>query len=289
MEGAQKINPPSDFADVTLAKPEQTFCKYHNSGHCKFGENCRHYHTKYTCSNIQCDEPSCTNRHPKPCNYFLRFGACKFGSKCSYRHNTNTSDDEFKTLQSEITNIKETLKDVLSALKDKENKIKVFEQRIACLEGKSKVSGGETYKCNESKELENFKCNYCDYVAVSGTALKSHVTKKHKLETLRSMGSDVDSRRLSPEKDTLREEPMALLSEDPGPLLTLRKQGALEACGICHELFDENDFKFHMNEIFEGRACSLMPVKATSRIIPLYIHVLNLLPSAFAENHNIGC
>jgi hypothetical protein len=233
-------------------KPEQTFCKYHSRGHCKFGENCRHYHTKYTCSNIQCDEPSCTNRHPKPCNYFLRFGVCKFGSKCSYRHNLNTSDDDFKTLQSEMINIKETLTDVLSALKDKENEIKVFEQRIACLEGKSKVSGGETYKCDESKAPETFKCPYCDYVAVSGTAMKSHVTKKHKLETLRSTGSDVESRQLSPEKDTLREESMASPSEDPGP--------PLQACDICHKLFNFHDFKFHMNEIFAGRACSWMPV-----------------------------
>jgi hypothetical protein len=29
---------------------------------------------------------------------------------------------------------------------------------------------------------------------------------------------------------------------------------------ICHEVFDEHMFKFHMNEIFEGRACSSMPV-----------------------------
>ena len=60
----------------------------------------------------------------------------------------------------------------MAALQDKERKINVHEQRIACLEGKSKVSKSTT-----------LKCDHCEYESTSTTALKSHMTKKHKTAT----------------------------------------------------------------------------------------------------------
>ena len=63
----------------------QSCCKFHKSGHCKFGQNCHHFHSFTVCSVANCDK-KCSNRHPKPCRNHARFGRCKFGSSCSYLH-----------------------------------------------------------------------------------------------------------------------------------------------------------------------------------------------------------
>jgi hypothetical protein len=105
-----------------------------------------------------------------------------------------------------------------------------------------KIKKENTTPVNELKSAE-YKCTECDYEAASSTALKSHVTKKHKPEILRSSGPEEDSRHLSPEKDTPR-------AADPSTTLeskcTTVPSTMENMCNICNKYFDESSaFKTH--------------------------------------------
>jgi hypothetical protein len=105
--------------------------------------------------------------------YYMRLGHCKFGNACSYLHSTpsdHTSEsNDVKCLKADIVKLEEALERVLAALEAKENEMKAHEQRILALENLSQLH----------------KCTHCDYEATSTTSLKSHISKKHKIETLR--------------------------------------------------------------------------------------------------------
>ena len=88
------------------------YCRYHLSGHCKYGVHCRHRHMTETCENFPCNDDVCNKRHPKPCKYFVVNNFCKFHESCSYLHknasNTNFEelDKEMKVLKGEIESLK---------------------------------------------------------------------------------------------------------------------------------------------------------------------------------------
>jgi hypothetical protein len=113
-----------------------------------------------------------------------------------------------KPLENEIIKLKETIESVVAALKNKEMEMKVLEQRISCIESKAVCS-------------DNFECTQCEYKASSSTALKTHVTKKHKSETLRDSSSDKDINVSLPSED--RDESMPFSADtsfkecDPTP------------------------------------------------------------------------
>jgi hypothetical protein len=165
--------------------------------------------------------------------YHMRFGHCRFGSDCSYLHVSSTpetSTNTVKTLENEILKLKETLGKVVAALENNEIETKVHEQRIFCLESKSEAC------------VDKFKCTQCEYQAVSCTALKSHVTKKHKVEVLRESSSDKELNVSLQSKD--RDSP------SPKPNTEIPEFGwEPNTCGLCSETFTKTDhFKDHMVE-----------------------------------------
>jgi hypothetical protein len=160
-------------AAPALTRLADNICKFHQRGHCKFGDTCRHLHTHITCTTPQCSE-SCGARHPRPCNYFARFGSCKFGTSCSYLHSEHTTHIE-------ITNMKETIQQVLNVLQAKEKEITKLEEKINLLE-----------KTVNSMSAETFNCDLCPYKCASSTSLKTHTTKKHKPEQLRHTSTTQD-------------------------------------------------------------------------------------------------
>ena len=105
-------------------------CKCNQYGHCKFGPNCKHFHTKETCSKPDCNQDLCTARHPRPCVYFSRTNHCKFGDGCSYLHSIPAS------VEREIVKIKEDLKLVVTSLNIKEIEIIKLEEKVNELEKK---------------------------------------------------------------------------------------------------------------------------------------------------------
>ena len=128
----------------------QVPCKFHQYGHCKFGETCRHFHTQHICSTPQCDRTSCTARHPRPCVYFARFGHCKFGNSCSYIHSIHSKENV--NIVNDVIKLKEDLEQILTTLKTKEIEIFKLEEKVRDLEKNLLKSNSK-----------NFKCDLCDY------------------------------------------------------------------------------------------------------------------------------
>ena len=99
----------------TMGGAAQISCKFHKTGHCKFGQNCRHFHSNTICSAANCDM-KCPDRHPKPCFLYARFGSCKFGSNCSYLHCDSAPVKDAREL-------KRALKQAMEFLQAKEDQI----------------------------------------------------------------------------------------------------------------------------------------------------------------------
>ena len=151
-------------------------CKFHQSGHCKFGSSCKHFHTKDTCSNTICDKKSCTLRHPRSCKYFNRLGNCKLGADCSYLHNVSP----FQGLLNDVKQIHDELQLVQNVLKVKETEIQNLQEIVDELN--CKVESMES-----KKEETCFKCDICEYSCSSKRILKIHNTMKHKKNTVKKV------------------------------------------------------------------------------------------------------
>jgi hypothetical protein len=161
----------------------------------------------------------------------MRSGFCKFGSSCSYRHEALKENTDVKSLESEIIKLKETLSALIAALQNKENEIKIHEQRITCLESNSKT----------------FQCTQCDYVTSTSTALKTHITKKHKPESLRDLSyhHELEVSLTSPERE---EEYSSSLTLSPSPCT--KTHNTTFTCLICDdEYMGSDNFKNHMASV----------------------------------------
>jgi len=169
---------------------ENKVCKFHQSGHCKFGSTCKHQHIQHTCTNTTCERSTCTARHPRPCVYHTRFGHCKFGSNCSYLH-INTTDDTV------IETLKKGLEHMFILLKAKDNEMKALEEKVNKMEDlikhfpcdvsafKETTNTGlktHTHISHKAPEEKPFKCGECEYTAKTKTVLKRHYTMKHKVD-----------------------------------------------------------------------------------------------------------
>jgi hypothetical protein len=240
MEAPQRLTALRDSPDVTLASQDkQGFCKFHQSGHCKFGETCKNFHTNHTCPDPQCKDSACTARHPRLCIFYMRFGHCKFNSVCSYRHIDSIPDssDTLKCLEKEIMELKETLVSVIATLKNKEKEIEVQEQRITKLESDTKT----------------FKCTLCEYESVTSTALKTHVTKKHKPEQFRAPCGENDLEVSIHSCD--REENTSTSLSDKHKHINFKdflSEDQPDTCHFCKQTFHNTDtFKNHMIDFHE--------------------------------------
>ena len=134
----------------------QACCKFHKTGHCKFGQTCRHFHSHTICSVAYCDK-NCQDRHPKPCRYQARFGRCKFGSSCSYLH--CDSDPVNDTLADDVKELKEALKQVMQILKAKEDQIQMLEEKVHTVIANANISFASD---TSLPSPENMRRNVCE-------------------------------------------------------------------------------------------------------------------------------
>ena len=197
---------------------EDSFCKFHQFGHCKFGPTCRKFHTKDTCSNFKCTMVACSSRHPKQCKFYMLYGRCKFADNCSYLHvptrNTieNALSQEIESLKVEV----KLLKSENIEMKSKLSRLDTIEQDIRCL----KEDGiGKSDSFSEKKHA----CDVCDYKANTATVLKRHKTMKHK------------------NKNTSPQDPIACVREDMGCKETVNKyfDKNTAICQNCKEMLDK--------------------------------------------------
>ena len=121
-------------------------CKYYQTGYCKFGENCRNLHIDDICSsNPNCEDKSCSKRHPRKCKYYCIYGHCKFGSKCAYLHFSLLDElaSDLYSLKQEVEKLRESSDTIIKKSEDHQIKIDVFNeefseyaQAVDMLEGK---------------------------------------------------------------------------------------------------------------------------------------------------------
>ena len=227
----------SDSSDVTLAMKDanQPVCKFHQNGHCKFGNICRHYHTQHTCATIQCPRTECSSRHPRPCLYFLRSGYCKFGATCSYAHSNPVKP--VSKHDKEILELKEKLEKVILNLKENEIELNCLKEKVSIMEERS------------ISPSRNIKCEICPYEASSKTVLKCHITRKHKHEIMRS-SSHNESYELSPE--VFQEE----YETNPDSPISSESMNDEEACEECGESVLEDDMDAHRWYFHKESSCT---------------------------------
>ena len=150
-------------------------CAHHNTGYCKFRDQCRYQHFFTICSKSVCRDVKCQKRHPKTC----RNGeACRFHAlkACAYNHSNETvlkmkeqnTNPEIESLQKEI----KILRDNISQLK---NKVRIKEEQLdEKLEEISKMK-------KKISDLENENDNLKKHAAESKIAVKSDAKIKSKL------------------------------------------------------------------------------------------------------------
>ena len=137
-------------------------CKHFQLGFCKFGDKCRKPHNSKTCESIVCVDQSCEKRHPRYCKYFATFNTCKFGARCAYKHAPPKDQVDMQKLSQDINQMSKNITEMAERIKDLESELQTVRS------------------CKDE-----FTCDTCGYKASSETVLKSHTTRKHKLEVLR--------------------------------------------------------------------------------------------------------
>ena len=66
-------------------------CRYFNRGYCKYGMNCRFYHSQLICKEYAeeggCQTTGCSKRHPRQCRYWTENPeGCRRSDACQYLH-----------------------------------------------------------------------------------------------------------------------------------------------------------------------------------------------------------
>ena len=149
---------------------EILYCKFHQYGYCKFGLNCRKFHTRDTSPSPNCGNNACRLRHPKQCRFFVLNGKCKFAENCSFRHVSNE-----KIMKIAVEKELGVLKEKIMVLSSQENRIVALNRELEEIK-----ADFESVTPPAQIGSVKFNCDFCDYKASSKTVLKCHHTMKHK-------------------------------------------------------------------------------------------------------------
>ena len=196
----------------------EIICRFNKFGYCKFGERCFRKHESRTCENDGCSISDCDLRHPRKCRYFLEFHYCKFGTFCKFSHKieeNRASKKEIDTLKNEIEKLENKIQLMNKEIEKKAMEIKKIEEEFEA-EKKEKDAKIEFYRNewhvtqmlfdqfkedmeykygydsnavssedeveNDQDMTDNTLCSICDFKAKTTGGLKTHITKKHRLE-----------------------------------------------------------------------------------------------------------
>ena len=129
-------------------KSVTTQCPHNNTGYCKFNDHCKYQHYNTICEKRICRDIQCRKRHPRTCRYGEN---CKFNihSACAYMHNIHnkfneetkkltekieTIEEQVKSLNAEIFQLKDTVKMKDSKLKENSIELSKIKKRMKLLE-----------------------------------------------------------------------------------------------------------------------------------------------------------
>ena len=188
---------------------DETLCRFHLFGHCKFGETCRKFHIPNTCTNFPCLLEHCASRHPPLCKFFAQFGKCKFEEDCSVIHKNTESElnktvEDIKVLENEIESLKAHNMQIITIL----NILDQMKEDIELLK--------RVYHANSTEKL--FQCDICNLTCETSDILTKHIDSSHQQTSVVHTQS-WDTCDLVSENENIREE---VSSDEPARTLKIR-------------------------------------------------------------------
>ena len=119
---------------LNTSNSKERLCRYYNKGYCKFKSTCTNVHSIKTCSQINCRDKRCMDRHPADCRYREK---CRWIIECLYQHNIYkfveekiaNNDSEFKRLNDESIELKIEIKKLIEENSEMKKEIlKIMEE-----------------------------------------------------------------------------------------------------------------------------------------------------------------
>ena len=178
-------------SDVTLVvndgslKPDQSVCKFNQTGFCKFGQTCCKMHVNEMCNTPNCDKHMCFNRHPKMCKYFSQNGHCKRGQICAYSHIKSDTYVKVEETEKEVNLLKSDIELLKANILKSENHL----LRDAVQNLKEIVTSNSNHIEGLKEEIRNmnnkfianlkYSCDKCGKIFVSNKNLNIHMNKYH--------------------------------------------------------------------------------------------------------------
>ena len=163
-----------EIMDQNVGHEEHPVCKHHQSGYCKYGNQCHKPHNNNICKERVCRDRKCRERHPRACRYFNQNGRCKF-TTCAYDHKEPIHENKVDILEIEIKNLKEQLTELSNNMSKMMAKLVNLEVNTDDIQNNSKP---EEIQETASTHYE-YKCDKCEYKCSKGVTLMKHINTKH--------------------------------------------------------------------------------------------------------------
>ena len=198
------------MADQNVMQEAASVCKHHQSGYCKYGDQCHKPHNNEKCREKVCRERKCRKRPPKSCNFFARNNTCKYNEMCAYAHPDKESHTHIEDLEKEVRGLKLDIEklskhtaemaDELFIIQSTHKEIHDIKEHITHLRNNMsammvKLASIEQEDCTENvlqEQIEEkyFKCEQCDLNSTSYMSLRKHINTKHPINTTQRQYED---------------------------------------------------------------------------------------------------
>ena len=170
-------------------------CKHHQTGYCKYGNQCHKHHNDKICNDRVCRDQNCTARHPKTCKFFARKNQCKLNEKCAYSHHKVKDKKWIQNLENEIKILKEEIVKLSKHTQEMATKLEMIQynekdetkkQQNQNSTNKSDMIVNQKQDYTKSSESEHkkaeqmyFRCDQCEFICKTDTSLRKHINTKH--------------------------------------------------------------------------------------------------------------
>jgi hypothetical protein len=165
---------------IVFLDSEKIVCKYFDNGYCRFGNECKFWHSEENCIEIKCGNIGCIIRHPKPCSYYKR-KKCKFAEHCKFKHDSIESDEsekmkiKLKDLEEANEKLRKELEMKDFVINAKNNTIEENEKQMKAIKAENVAMKEELVDFNKVA----FTCNVCSKNHKTELELRNHKVDEH--------------------------------------------------------------------------------------------------------------
>ena len=159
-------------------------CRYFNRGYCKYGMNCRFYHSQVICKEYAaeggCQTIGCSKRHPRQCRYWTENPeGCRRSDTCQYLH---VKIESLSNNESDNTDILDEVGEDDESVSpcDKRDSYNDNKNVPQCHRRSMDPETEESYvvmRGNDGKA--RFVCKKCEATFTSQKSIKQHDMMKH--------------------------------------------------------------------------------------------------------------